>query len=213
MPFKSEKQRRYLYANEPKLAKKWSNMYGDKIVGLGNVKSLKGKSLDKEIKNTKKVMNSLQKLVIDEGNMNYYKDLMGIQTYYLKLNSLKSKKQGYKDREDESLGMRRGAEKGKKQSFKDRRNESYGKFGKRDKEKKGKNKINKKISGLGGLSTDEYLMRIASTLLSKGLNPSNYTKSKAKALLKNVKARKKVYELIDKKSADIVIYMKRIKNL
>jgi len=213
MPFKSEKQRRYLYANEPKLAKKWSNMYGDKIIGLGNVKSLKGKSLDKEIKNTKKVMNSLQKLVIDEGNMNYYKDLMGIQTYYLKLNSLKSKKQGYKDREDESLGMRRGAEKGKKQSFKDRRNESYGKFGKRDKEKKGKNKINKKISGLGGLSTDEYLMRIASTLLSKGLNPSNYTKSKAKALLKNVKARKKVYELIDKKSADIVIYMKRIKNL
>ena len=51
-------------------------------------------------------------------------------------------KQGYKDREDESLGMRRGAERGKKQSFKDRRNESYGKFGKRDKEKKGKNKIN-----------------------------------------------------------------------
>lgn len=213
MPFKSEKQRRYLYANEPKLAKKWSNMYGDKIVGLGNVNSLKGKSLDKEIKNTKKVMNSLQKIVIDEGNMNYYKDLMGIQTYYLKLNSLKSKKQGYKDREDESLGMRRGAEKGKKQSYKDRRNESYGKFGKRDKEKKGKNKINKKISGLGGLSTDEYLMRIASTLLSKGLNPSKYTKSKAKALLKNVKARKKVYELIDKKSADITIYMKRIKNL
>jgi len=157
MPFKSEKQRRYLYANNPELAKKWSKMYGDKIIGLG--------------------------------------------------------KQGYKDREDESLGMRRGKEKGKKQSYKDRRNESYGKFGKRDKEKKGKNKINKKISGLGGLSTDEYLMRIASTLLSKGLSPSKYTKSKAKALLKNVKARKKVYELIDKKSADITIYMKRIKNL
>ena len=35
MPFKSEKQRRYLFANEPKLAKKWSNMYGKKIIGLG----------------------------------------------------------------------------------------------------------------------------------------------------------------------------------
>jgi len=170
----------------------------------------------------------------------------------------RSKVQGYKDREDESLGMRKGAERGKKQSYKDRRNESYGKFGKRDKEKKGNNKINK-ITGLGGvvnnnvstlkqisselknasklhkgqalkidnmltitglgnikiggLSTDEYLMRIAATLLAKGLNPSRYAKYKAKAYLKDVKAKKKVYELIDKKSADIVIYMKRIKNL
>jgi len=172
MPFKSEKQRRYLYANEPKLAKKWSNMYGKKIIGLGNMSA---------------------EDILDRAFSQIYK-------------------QGYKDREDESLGMRRGAEKGKKQSYKDRRNESYGKFGKRDKEKKGKNKINK-ISGLGGLSTDEYLMRIASTLLAKGLNPSKYTKSKAKALLKDVKARKKVYDLIDKKSADITIYMKRIKNL
>jgi len=59
------------------------------------------------------------------------------------------KKQGYDDREDESLGMRRGAEKGKKQSMKARRDDSYGKFGKRDAEAKGKakgpgkNKINK----------------------------------------------------------------------
>jgi len=37
MPFKSEKQRRYLFANEPKLAKKWSNMYGKKIIGLGGI--------------------------------------------------------------------------------------------------------------------------------------------------------------------------------
>ena len=41
------------------------------------------------------------------------------------------KKQGYKDREDESLGMRTGKESTKKQSFKDRRDESYGKWGKR----------------------------------------------------------------------------------
>jgi len=59
------------------------------------------------------------------------------------------KKQGYDDREDESLGMRRGAEKGKKVSMKGRRDDSYGKFGKRDAEAKGKakgpgkNKINK----------------------------------------------------------------------
>jgi len=47
----------------------------------------------------------------------------------------KMKKQGYKAREDESLGMRTGREKGKKQSMKDRRNESYGKFGKRPNQK------------------------------------------------------------------------------
>ncbi len=95
MPFKSDKQRRYLFANEPEIAKRWSNMY-NKIKGLGAVK-----------------------------------------------------KQGYKDREDESIAMRRGKEKGKKQSYKDRRNESYGKFGKRDFEKRGKNKIN--ITGLGAI--------------------------------------------------------------
>ena len=43
----------------------------------------------------------------------------------------KKKKQGYKDREDESISARRGKESGKKQSFKDRRDESYGKWGKR----------------------------------------------------------------------------------
>ena len=57
--------------------------------------------------------------------------------------SITEKKQGYDDREDESLGARKGAEKGKKQSMKARRDDSYGKFGKSDAEKKGKNKINK----------------------------------------------------------------------
>jgi len=62
---------------------------------------------------------------------------------------ISEKKQGYDDREDESLGARKGAEKDKKQSFKDRRDDSYGKFGKRDAEAKGKakgpgkNKVNK----------------------------------------------------------------------
>ena len=31
MPFKSEKQRRYLYKNHPKIAKSWSKKYGSKI--------------------------------------------------------------------------------------------------------------------------------------------------------------------------------------
>jgi hypothetical protein len=59
------------------------------------------------------------------------------------------KKQGYDDREDESVSARRGKEADKKQSFKARRDDSYGKFGKRDAEAKGKvsgpgkNKINK----------------------------------------------------------------------
>jgi hypothetical protein len=31
MPFRSEKQRRWLYANEPEVAKKWTKKYGSKI--------------------------------------------------------------------------------------------------------------------------------------------------------------------------------------
>ena len=32
MPFKSEKQRRYMHINKPKIAKKWSKRYGSKII-------------------------------------------------------------------------------------------------------------------------------------------------------------------------------------
>ena len=46
-----------------------------------------------------------------------------------------AKKQGYKAREDESLGMRTGKESTKKQSMNDRRDESYGKWGKRPNQK------------------------------------------------------------------------------
>ena len=31
MPFKSEKQRRYLWANEPEIARDWTETYGSKI--------------------------------------------------------------------------------------------------------------------------------------------------------------------------------------
>jgi len=54
----------------------------------------------------------------------------------------KKHKQGYKAREDESLGMRTGKESSKKQSMKARRDESYGAWGKR-----GNQKINKKHGG------------------------------------------------------------------
>ena len=30
MPFKSEKQRRFLWANEPKVARRWTEKYGSK---------------------------------------------------------------------------------------------------------------------------------------------------------------------------------------
>ena len=32
MPFKSEKQRRYLFKNEPAIVKKWTKKYGSKPV-------------------------------------------------------------------------------------------------------------------------------------------------------------------------------------
>ena len=55
-------------------------------------------------------------------------------------NDKRPKEQGYKDREDESLGMRTGKESTKKQSYKARREDSYGKWGTRVKRD---NKINK----------------------------------------------------------------------
>jgi len=72
----------------------------------------------------------------------------------------KKYKQGYDDREDESLGARKGAEKNKKQDFSARRGESYGKFGKRDAEAKGKakgpgkNKVNKESVELNEFDAD-----------------------------------------------------------
>ena len=55
------------------------------------------------------------------------------------------KKQGYKAREDESLGMRTGKESGKRQSMQDRRDESYGAWGKRPNQKINKSEGNKWI--------------------------------------------------------------------
>jgi len=75
----------------------------------------------------------------------------------------KKHKQGYKAREDESLGMRTGKEAGKKQSMKARRDESYGAWGKR-----GNQKINKAKGGTvkkqhGGM-TQGYNARLDESL-------------------------------------------------
>jgi len=44
MPFKSEKQRRFLWAKKPELARKWTKKYGSKIQKKNNPfkKLLKG---------------------------------------------------------------------------------------------------------------------------------------------------------------------------
>jgi len=52
-------------------------------------------------------------------------------------------KQGYVAREDESLGMRTGAERNFSQTMKARREDSYGKWGKRDAEHHGDDHINR----------------------------------------------------------------------
>ena len=68
----------------------------------------------------------------------YYKDDMGMKggAMYKKGGSVKKKKQGYKDRKDESIAMRIKKKRTKKQ-LKASRDESYGKFGSKMK-KKGK---------------------------------------------------------------------------
>ena len=45
MPFQSEKQRRYLWANEPEIARDWTDTYGSRIEkndgGITNTKTIK----------------------------------------------------------------------------------------------------------------------------------------------------------------------------
>ena len=43
MPFKSEKQKRYLFANEPEIAKQWASKYGTKPKPKAKPKSAKKK--------------------------------------------------------------------------------------------------------------------------------------------------------------------------
>ena len=46
MPFKSEKQRRYLWKNEPKIAREWTKAYGSKPVGKKKKKKKEEKIMD-----------------------------------------------------------------------------------------------------------------------------------------------------------------------
>ena len=72
----------------------------------------------------------------------------------------KKKKQGYKAREDESLGMRRGKESGKKQSMKDRRDESYGKWG---------NRPNQRINrAKGGKADKNWIQGVNKSIKKRG---------------------------------------------
>ena len=71
----------------------------------------------------------------------YYKDDMGMKggAMYKKGGSVKKKKQGYKDRKDESIAMRIRRKRTKKQ-LKASRDDSYGRFGSKAKKS---GKINK----------------------------------------------------------------------
>ena len=64
----------------------------------------------------------------------YYKDDMGMKggAMYKKGGSVKKKKQGYKDRKDESIAMRIKKKRTKKQ-LKASRDDSYGRFGSKSK--------------------------------------------------------------------------------
>ena len=85
------------------------------------------------------------------------------------------KKQGYKAREDESLGMRTGKESGKKQSMKDRRDESYGKWGKRPNQR-----INK---AEGGSTSNKWITKKKKTTpwITKKEKPKKWITKRSRA--------------------------------
>jgi hypothetical protein len=41
MPFKSESQRKYLWANHPEIAKRWADKYGNKAIRQKAIRKLK----------------------------------------------------------------------------------------------------------------------------------------------------------------------------
>ena len=88
---------------------------------------------------------------------------------------IKKKKQGYKAREDESLGMRTGKESGKKQSMKDRRDESYGKWGKRPNQR-----INKAD---GGSTSNKWITKKKKTTpwITKKEKPKKWITKRSRA--------------------------------
>ena len=90
----------------------------------------------------------------------YYKDDMGMRggAMYKKGGSVKKKKQGYKDRKDESIAMRIRRKRTKKQ-LKASRDDSYGKFGSKAKKS---GKINKQF-----IMFKKWLNKIVEKLFGK----------------------------------------------
>ena len=90
----------------------------------------------------------------------YYKDDMGMRggAMYKKGGSVKKKKQGYKDRKDESIAMRIRKKRTKKQ-LKASRDDSYGRFGSKAKKS---GKINKQF-----IMFKKWLNKIVEKLFGK----------------------------------------------
>ena len=86
--------------------------------------------------------------IVVEKSRDIYEEIMSEE-------EITEKKQGYKDREDEHLGAKDGAESGKKQSMKDRRDDEMGKRGKRDAEHDNDQKIDE--TDLGGSQVDDLI--------------------------------------------------------
>jgi len=57
MPFRSKKQRAYLYANEPKIAKNWAKKHGNKIVkkSMGGYIEVKPRGFGRMLKDKRPV--------------------------------------------------------------------------------------------------------------------------------------------------------------
>ena len=90
--------------------------------------------------------------IVVEKSRDIYEEIMSEE-------EITEKKQGYKDREDEHLGAKDGAEDTKKQSMKDRRDDEMGKRGKRDAEHDNKQKIDDDVneSEIGGSQVDDLI--------------------------------------------------------
>lgn len=86
--------------------------------------------------------------IVVEKSRDIYEEIMSEE-------EITEKKQGYKDREDEHLGAKDGAEDTKTQSMKDRRDDEMGKRGKRDAEHDNDQKIDE--TDLGGSQVDDLI--------------------------------------------------------
>ena len=104
------------------------------------------------INDDEKNAKSLFHEIVVEKSRDIYEEIMSEE-------EITEKKQGYKDREDEHLGAKDGAESGKKQSMKDRRDDEMGKRGKRDAEHDNKQKIDDDVneSEIGGSQVDDLI--------------------------------------------------------